>query len=829
MSLRRKTLLISSVTILCLIGVLQVVAQIILMNSFAQLETQETRENTSRVQNALAIQAAQLEQTARDWAFWDDTYAFVENGNADYIRANLNRAAFNNLGLNLAVFVNASGKIVYSRAFDLATQKETPASASILEQLTPDNPLFRRPNLQSSVTGILLFPTGSLLIVALPILTSHGEGPARGTLIFGRYLDASAIAGLSKTTDLDLAFYRLDTPNLPVDVQAAYAALSNGTATAVRPLDAQTIAGYALLPDVYGKPALILRVNTARDIYEQGQASILYWMWSLVAIGSIFFAIVWLVLDQLFVKRIFDLSDRIKQIASAGEATARVQVTGNDELTQLAAVINHMLDAIAQAQHALAHSEEKFAQVFRASPMLMAISDLEKGLYLDVNDAFLQTLGYTRAEVIGHTSHELNLFAQPEQRRHALQLLEDQGYLREFEALVQNQAGQILEGLFSAEYIELQDRRVLLTVMNDMTERKHAEKAQNASEQRYRQLFEGMANGAALHELVCDANGKPVDYITLEVNREYEQLLGVPRELVLGNRAYATTPNLDRAWLDMFSQVALTGQPRHYVQYASNLDKWFEGTAFSPTAQQFCVTFIDITERKRVEQEKERLLQQVMSARQQLADLSHRLVEIEGVERKRLARELHDRVGQNLTVLGINLNIMRAQIPAQSKVLEKIDDSLKLVQETMNHVRDVMAELRPAVLDDYGLVAALRWYTEQFSRRTNIAVTVDSPEPSRRLKLATETALFRIAQEALNNVAKHAQASHVNLDLGFFDETARLTITDNGVGFDAAMRSETGWGLVTMQERAEAVGGTWRIVSAPGQGTQVSIEVSARI
>ena len=124
---------------------------------------------------------------------------------------------------------------------------------------------------------------------------------------------------------------------------------------------------------------------------------------------------------------------------------------------------------------ALKASEEKFARAFNASPALMAINDLQTGIYLEVNDAFLRTLGYPREQIIGHTSHELNLFADPAQRGRALQLIQEQGFLHDFEVGVYSSAGQILHGLFSAEYIQLQDRRVLLTVMSDLSEFKREE------------------------------------------------------------------------------------------------------------------------------------------------------------------------------------------------------------------------------------------------------------------------------------------------------------------------------------------------------------------
>ena len=225
--------------------------------------------------------------------------------------------------------------------------------------------------------------------------------------------------------------------------------------------------------------------------------------------------------------------------------------------------------------------------------------------------------------------------------------------------------------------------------------------------------------------------------------------------------------------------------------------------------------------------ENARLFSSVSEQQQQLRALSARLAEAEEAERQRLTRELHDQVGQSLTALGINLNIVRSQVPAQAGAAHaRLDDSLTLVAQTTERIRDVMADLRPPVLDDYGLLAALRWHGERFSPRTGVTTIVQGEELTPRLPSSVETALFRIAQEALTNAAKHAQASQVTLTLEAVDGGARLTIADDGVGFDPPARRQAGWGLLTMRERAEAVGGHLRVESAPGEGTRVIVDIA---
>ena len=162
-------------------------------------------------------------------------------------------------------------------------------------------------------------------------------------------------------------------------------------------------------------------------------------------------------------------------------------------------------------------------------------------------------------------------------------------------------------------------------------------------------------------------------------------------------------------------------------------------------------------------------------------------------------------------------------------MISRIEDSQKLLGETVDHIRDVMAELRPPVLDDYGLFAALRWYGERYSKQTQINIIIQGKELTPRLSLPVEIALFRIVQEALTNVVKHSGAKRVTLFLESIEGGARLTVSDDGKGFDplAQHMADAGgeWGLITMRERAEEIGGELRIESSPGKGTKIILEV----
>jgi two-component system sensor histidine kinase UhpB len=196
-----------------------------------------------------------------------------------------------------------------------------------------------------------------------------------------------------------------------------------------------------------------------------------------------------------------------------------------------------------------------------------------------------------------------------------------------------------------------------------------------------------------------------------------------------------------------------------------------------------------------------------------------------------LSRELHDRVGQNLTALSINLDMLSTSLTGDdcAEHRARLTDSSALLESTVDSIENVMAELRPPMLDDYGLLPALHWYAKHFSKRTGIEVAVTGAEGAERLAAETEITLFRIAQEALTNVAKHARAGHAEIALDHSGTHCVMTITDDGIGIDGANAPghdrRPRLGMVTMRERAQAVGARFSVTTLPSGGTQVAIGI----
>jgi signal transduction histidine kinase len=231
-------------------------------------------------------------------------------------------------------------------------------------------------------------------------------------------------------------------------------------------------------------------------------------------------------------------------------------------------------------------------------------------------------------------------------------------------------------------------------------------------------------------------------------------------------------------------------------------------------------------------QRAESLLEDIKENREQLRALSQQMVDIQEKQIKTLARELHDSIGQNLTAININLSLVRQLLPKKypEDIKLRLTDTSHLVEETVARMRNVIADFLPPMLESYGLSPALSWYGDQFAARTNIRVQVnDRRGDAARLPPETEVGLFRIVQESLNNVAKHAHASQVDIEMKDDGDHMLMTISDNGMGFDPQIIFEmpAHWGFAIMRERARALDASFDILSAPGEGTKILLR-SAR-
>ncbi|MBI3569831.1 MAG: PAS domain S-box protein [Gammaproteobacteria bacterium] len=463
-----------------------------------------------------------------------------------------------------------------------------------------------------------------------------------------------------------------------------------------------------------------------------------------------------------------------------------------------------------QAEEERRQSEEKFSRVFHVGPAGMTITRVADGKFLDVNESFLRMFECSREEAIGHTSLELNMLS-PDERSQLIQRQRESGGLHNAELLARAKSGRLLNLLFSSKPIQVNGEDCLVTTLIDITERKQAEAKLREANQHAADILEAMSDAF----VTWDKN-----WLYTYVNAAAERTLRRRREELLGrNILDLFHPDPKDPARVHYERAMAERIPIHFEIFYPPLQIWTEVHVYPTAEGGLSLFFRDITERKQAEE----LLREHTH---QLQTLSKRVLEAQEVERRRLARELHDELGQALTAIKINLQA-RDRLNHQSPT-ESDTENLRIVEDALQQVRRLALALRPSMLDDLGIGPALRWMAEQQAERSGYTVHFGADFPDTRLAPELETTCFRISQEALTNIARHAQAKRVAIELRHEGDTLVMTVQDDGRGFDvAAMRERAkaggSTGMLGMQERAALIGGQLEIESAPGRGTTLRV------
>ncbi len=350
-TIRKTTITIIGVTICFLIVLLYFSSEIILIESFTRLEEQNSQRNIERARDALFDDIDRLNSVTGDWAPWDDTYYFVQDGNEEYIHSYLEPSTLANLKVNLILFYNVSGHLIFGEGIDIENNEEVPVPVLFWKDLSPGDILLNHSDINSSINGIIILPEGPLLIASQPIITSRHEGPIRGTIVMGSFLNSNEIDKLSKITHLSLSISNYNQPKTP-DFLSATRLLSEDQPIIIEPINNDIIAGYALINDIEGNPAIVIKAEMQRDIHKQGENTSKYILFLIIESGLVFGMVTLLLLERNVLSRLAFLSSNVSAIGATGDHSRRLIMTGNDELSNLAKLINSMLEELEKAEEA---------------------------------------------------------------------------------------------------------------------------------------------------------------------------------------------------------------------------------------------------------------------------------------------------------------------------------------------------------------------------------------------------------------------------------------------------------------------------------------------
>ncbi len=363
MKLRNKTFFVIGVIMLAMVIVLVGFSSLVLEQGYARIEDRACIDNIQRIKNSLENQEVQLERNVMDWAEWDATYEYAADRNREYEISNLDASALVNLQINLFAVVDSYGSLVNVTFFDLDTESKEPTPESFSSRLVQGNALLDGGSDSMGISGIMEIDGKPLVVSTHPILTSFAEGPSRGHLIMGRYLDASQIAVVQSLTSSKFNILPINDPQLESELNPQEKTDILDGLDHIEITDGSSLTIFSALQDVSGQYTMVIRSEMARDVYVQGQTTLGYLNYALVIIGLIFTLVSVLFIEQFITSRVRRLNEDVAVVRDERSFSKRVRTNGKDELSTLSVSINQMLDSLQMSEIEVHKSQDRYRMV----------------------------------------------------------------------------------------------------------------------------------------------------------------------------------------------------------------------------------------------------------------------------------------------------------------------------------------------------------------------------------------------------------------------------------------------------------------------------------
>ena len=468
MSIRFKIILVLVLTMPVLVAGVYMISKPIVMNSHIEYERFVITESVHRVNEVIGEELDHMSNTNVDWGSWEETKQFVLGNNPDYVSENMMDSTLTNLGLNMMVFVDSRGKIVYAKAVDLGTgtQSDLPPEFGVF--LNVSGPIISVSREDSLMKGLVLLFEGPMFITARPILDSNGEGPSAGTLILGRWLDEDMIGNLAKVSRTEVAVKTWSGSEAPKGNMITAPGVPKKIS--IQELSQETIRGSLSLANIHGTGGIVLEVDMPRTIYNKGKQTIAYFTVALAMISFLFIVAVGFLLEFFVTRRVGELHRAVGKVAKSSKQDVRISLPGNDEVAGLAGSINSMLEE-------LYHSEKALGLVVGATQLPM-IALNRYGVVRAWNRQAEEILGWNADEAVGRS----DLIVKEDSRLDLNQFAEfaatTQGVLTlECEAVSKD--GSTFEAMLIAGSTGTgsEEEKGAIMVLLDITGRKEAERA----------------------------------------------------------------------------------------------------------------------------------------------------------------------------------------------------------------------------------------------------------------------------------------------------------------------------------------------------------------
>jgi PAS domain S-box-containing protein len=827
----------------------------IILPSFLSIERDEAIKDSKRSVLAIQREIHHLDSLCHDWSAWDDTYEFVESQSKEYTKANLIISSFIDNKLNLIYIVNKTGKVVWGEIHNLKTEEIISVADFPKNRLPKLHPLIsydkkNKPLSDLTISGVYMSQKGPLLISSRPILNSNNEGPIRGSVIMGRFLDDNIVKTLIGQTQVEFKVFPFKADSLPKGTREILNKLNGKSPYLIEEKGDDQLQIYTIFPDVNNDAAILVATKTPRKIALEGAKTVNYAMYSVIVAGLGLLIIMILLLQFTVLKPITALTNHAMSVEKTSDLSARLSMRRQDEIGILAIAFDNMLEQLernsakleediamrVKIESELRESEKRYRMLFEKAAdaiFLIKAEGEELGKIVGANQAAAEMHGYTIDELMNLYIQELDTPDVAKDIPERIQHMWEGKWIKE-EITHRKKDGTVFPVEISAGLLELGDQKYILAFDRDISERKLIEKALQESKEKYSTVLEAIPDPI----VVYDIEGK-VTYF----NPAFKHVFGWTMEERLGKKMDLFVP--EKAWPEtkMMIEKVLAGDTFTNIE-TSRHNKKGEIIPVSVSGATFkdrdgnslgsVINLRDISEKKKLEDQ----LQQ-----------AHKM-EAMGTLAGGIAHDF------NNLLMGIqgrtSLMLMDSDTaPSYFEHLKGIEDYVKnaadLTKQLLGFARGGKYEVKPAELN--GLIKK----QNQMFGRTRKEINIQ--EKFERNLWTVEVDRTQVKQVLLNIYVNAWQAMpgggdlYIQTENTIIDESyskpyqvepgryVKISITDSGVGMDEATKERifdpffttkdmgrgTGLGLASAYGIIKNHNGFVNVYSEKGEGTTFNI------
>ncbi|MDI6739215.1 MAG: PAS domain S-box protein [Candidatus Edwardsbacteria bacterium] len=874
MSLRLKILLLTGFTLLALLSVIYLVSRQVLIRDFKKLEHREVMGKNQRMHEALQQIIESIDKLCRDWSAWDDTYDFAVNPTRKYLDDNMNVGTLTNLKLNYIFYVDPKGRLIYQQGFDPEQNRIVPVDSQLSAHVLQHPQLWTHTDLNGLVKGIVVLSRVPLILVSRPIISSNYQGPIHGALINARVLGPNDIARIARIAGVDLEIKGYDIGSLSGEYSAAVRRFTPADSFIIKELSPRQIAGYNLVRDIYGQPAAVFKISLARDIYQQGRTSLIYWLTMLSLTGLAFGALILLILEAMVLSPLSRLHHSVEKIGQCEDLKVRISTVGHDEIASLSRAINGMLENLDHSQQRIEDSESRYRAVVEQSLNGILLIDPQTKTVIEVNTAFVGLVGRSRSDLIGHSAYELDIMSRGATDQTVASIMNDgQSVYRVFQYRQGDGAARYAEASFNL--MNYQGRDVVCGVFCDITEKKLAEDLLRRSrDELERKVQERTADLARINQELSDdirarmvveaqlkeslaAQQQLVEKLNLlgmaieqldesmvitdcegniqYVNPAFEAATGYCREEAVGRNhsLWRSGKHDDQFYREMWQSLR---EGEIWRGSAVNRKKdgtlYEEGATISPVRNDagkivnYVAVSRDITERKR--------LQSIAEAVNTMNNIGY------------VFSGIRHEIGNALNSLKMANSIIKGNLRAYSpdtlmKFIDIASSEIARMEYLLNSLKNFSMyespKIEPVEMPEF-IKKLMALAVEDFKNR-GIAIR-EQVDPGVARVLADPRALQQVMLNLLSNSADALtgrEAPQITITVSMQKDLIQITVEDNGGGmspeqlanlfkpFHTSKPSGTGLGLVITRNILAKMSGTIEVESQLEKGTRVAVSL----